>query len=369
LHFFFALAIVQMLHRLVPRYLGAVQKSQLLRGFSSALPPAPRASSGRSIALYGAVGLGITSFTWSYRGQLQCDSSVDWNAVRKDVVHILDNHDFKDSSYEGAHPGPFLVRLAWHSAGTFCKHTCTGGSGGATMRFEPEVSWGANAGLKEAQALLEPIKKKYPQMSYSDLWIFAACVAIEEMQGPKVPFTPGRTDRNSGGECPAWQGKTHEDGRLPSADMGSPDKTAAHLRYIFNRMGFDDREIVVLSGAHGLGACHVERSGFWGPWTRAPTTVSTEYYRELIQNTWTIKTEHKGKPWQGPLQFEDPTGDLMMLPSDMVLVQDKKFRKWVEHYAKDQDAFLKDFGVTVGKLFDCGRENKVAKKGWCSWLC
>jgi len=276
-------------------------------------------------------------------------------------VELLEDDKYQDSSYDGANPGPLLLRLAWHSAGTFCKHTSTGGSGGATMRFDPEVSWGANAGLKYAQGLLEPIKQKYPQVSYSDLWIFAAIVAIEEMGGPKITFTPGRTDKASGKECPVWEGKTHKDGRLPGADAGSPDKTAAHLRYIFNRMGFDDREIVALSGAHGLGACHTDRSGFWGPWTRAPTTVSNEYYRELLENTWTVKTTHKGKPWTGPMQFEDPTGDLMMLPSDIVLTQDKEFRKYVELYAKDSDTFMKDFGAVVGKLFDSG--NKAPKRG------
>mmetsp|Transcript_12070 Transcript_12070/g.18136 ORF Transcript_12070/g.18136 Transcript_12070/m.18136 type:complete len:148 (-) Transcript_12070:74-517(-) len=147
--------------------------------------------------------------------------------------------------------------------------------------------------------------------------------------------------------------------------MGSPDKTAAHLRYIFHRMGFDDKEIVILSGAHGLGACHVDRSGFWGPWTRAPTTISNEYYRELIENTWTIKTTHKGKPWTGPMQFEDTTGDLMMLPSDIVLTQDKAFRKWVEFYAKDDTAFQKDFAATVGKLFALGA-GSPKKSGWFS---
>lgn len=233
------------------------------------------------------------------------------------------------------------------------------------MRFEPEISWGANAGLGYAQTLLEPVKKKFPQVSYSDLWIFAACVAIEEMGGPQVPFTPGRVDKASGQQCPAWEGATHKDGRLPGADCGSPAKTAAHLRYIFNRMGFNDREIVALSGAHGLGACHVDRSGYWGPWTRAPTTVSNEYYRELLENTWTIKTTHKGKPWTGPMQYEDPTGDLMMLPSDMVLIEDGDFRKYVEVYAKDSDVFMKDFGQAVGKLFNGGFKDK--KPWWRLW--
>lgn len=283
-----------------------------------------------------------------------CKEDVNWDEVRKEIVKILEDDKYKDSSYDGATPGPLLLRLAWHSAGTFCGQTKTGGSNGATMRFEPEVSWGANVGLKLAQQMLEPVKKKFPAVSYSDLWIYAACVAIEEMGGEKVPFAPGRKDKSSGSECPAWDGPTCKDGRLPSADMGSPDKTASHLRLIFNRMGFNDQEIVALSGAHGLGACHTDRSGFWGPWTRAPTTVSNEYYRELLENSWTIKTTHKGQPWKGPLQFEDPTGDLMMLPSDLVLIQDKSFRKYVEMYAKDDSLFQKDFAKVVGKLFGLG---------------
>mmetsp|Transcript_60758 Transcript_60758/g.144696 ORF Transcript_60758/g.144696 Transcript_60758/m.144696 type:complete len:349 (+) Transcript_60758:105-1151(+) len=305
-------------------------------------------------ALVAMAGLGGAALMVSQQesSPAQC-AGVNWDDVRAEIVKILEA-DYKDSSYEGANAGPIFLRLAWHSSGTYCAATKTGGSDGATMRFDPEVSWGANAGLAKAQKLLEPVKKKFPDVSYSDLWILAGCVAIEEMGGNKVPFKPGRKDKADGKSCPVWEGPTHKDGRLPSADMGSPDKTAAHLRYIFNRMGFDDREIVALSGAHGLGACHVENSGFWGPWTRAPTTISTEYFRELLENTWTMKTTHKGKPWTGPLQFEDPTGDLMMLPSDIVLIQDKSFRKWVEVYAKDDAKFQADFAAVVGKLFALG---------------
>lgn len=328
--------------------------------------PRAQAAQAKKVVHLGGAALGLgAALGWAATHAIRCETATDWNAVREEVVKLLEDENYEDSSYEGANPGPLLIRLAWHSSGTFCKHTGTGGSSGATMRFDPEIGWGANAGLKYAQELLEPIKRKFPQVSYADLWVFAACVAVEEMAGPKVPFTPGRKDftpgltaarkdKASGGGCPLWKGPTHKDGRLPSADMGSPDKTAAHLRYIFNRMGFDDREIVALSGAHGLGACHVDRSGFWGPWTRAPTTVSNEYYRELLENTWTVKTTHKGKPWTGPVQFEDPTGDLMMLPSDMVLVQDKAFRKHVEFYAKNDEAFAQDFAQALGKLFDLG---------------
>jgi len=63
---------------------------------------------------------------------------------------------------------------------------------------------------------------------------------------------------------------TPPEGRLPNADLGSPQKTNCHLRDVFGKMGFDDREIVVLSGAHALGRCHPEASGFEGPWTATP---------------------------------------------------------------------------------------------------
>jgi catalase (peroxidase I) len=283
--------------------------------------------------------------------------------VRKDVAKLL-NDDYPDSSYAGATPGPFMIRLGWHSSGTFCAKTGTGGSDGATMRHEPEMSWGANAGLSKAQALLEPIAKKYPDISSADLWIFAAGVAVEEMGGPDITFTPGRTDKPPSA-CPLWEGPTHKDGRLPEGNMGSkgPPATAAHLRDIFYRMGFNDQEIVALSGAHSLGACHRERSGFWGPWTRAPTTMSNEYFRELIETPWTIKTTHKGKPWDGPIQFEDPTGELMMLPTDIALIQDAAFRKHVEKYAKDEALFFRDFKPAFEKLMNLGFK-AAPKKGW-----
>lgn len=319
-----------------------------------------KAATACAVASAAAFSISVTHF--DNRVVACATKPLDWQALKMDIQKILNDESYQDSSYVGATPGPLFVRLAWHSAGTFCKQSRTGGSAGATMRFEPEASWGANAGLEVARALLEPLKQKFPQISYSDLWIFAACIAIEEMGGNKVPFAHGRKDKSDGAKCPVWQGPTHKDGRLPSADMGSPDKTAAHLRDIFYRMGFDDREIVVLSGAHGLGACHTDRSGYWGPWTRAPTTISTEYYRELLENTWTIKAEHQGQPWTGPLQFEDPTGELMMLPSDIVLLQDNSFRKWVEYYAKDDATFQQDFASTVGKLFAFG--HRLPRKGW-----
>jgi cytochrome c peroxidase len=74
-------------------------------------------------------------------------------------------------------------------------------------------------------------------------------------------------------------------------------------------MGFSDQEIVALSGAHSLGRCHSDRSGWDGPWTSAPTRFTNLYYKELLRRKWTPKQ------WSGPLQFEDKSGKLMMLPA------------------------------------------------------
>lgn len=256
----------------------------------------------------------------------------DYQQVYNTVAKALEEHnEYDDGSY-----GPVLLRLAWHASGTYDKETGTGGSNGATMRFAPEGDHGANAGLKAARDFLDPIKEKFPWISYSDLWILSGICAIQEMQGPHIPFRPGRADRDVSFCTP--------DGRLPDAE-----KEQKHLRAIFGRMGFNDQEIVALSGAHALGRCHTDRSGYDGPWTFSPTTLTNDYYKLLIEEKWAWKK------WNGPKQFEDvTTKSLMMLPTDMVLIKDKSFRQYVEKYAKDNDAFFKDFADVVTRLFELG---------------
>ena len=77
-------------------------------------------------------------------------------------------------------------------------------------------------------------------------------------------------------------------------------------------------------------SCHTDRSGYWGPWTRAPTTFSNEYFRLLVEETWKPKKTHKGKKWTGPAQFETDGGALMMLPSDIAVIEDATFKGFVE---------------------------------------
>ena len=173
---------------------------------------------------------------------------------------------------------PMTVRLAWHASGTFDdnKHTtsntcnsttASGGSDGATMRFAPESTDGANAGLGIMRDILLEVKDQHPDVSIADIWTMAGAHAIALTGGHRVPHSMGRTDEQDNSKCPA-------NGRLPDASQG-----AAHLRDVFYRMGFNDEEIVALSGAHTLGRCHVTRSGFDGPWTTDPLTFDNEYLK------------------------------------------------------------------------------------------
>lgn len=309
-------------------------------------------------------------------------SSVDWKKLAEDIEAMMEDERSVNPSVDnapgatggGGDIGPMLVRLAWHCSGTYCKSAQNGGSDGATMRYKPEADHGGNAGLGAARELLEPIKKKYPGISYADLYIYAGKVALEAMGSDKISFSSGRSDAPAP-KSPSEDKRFSPDGRLP--DGGKPtdsaptkEATIQHIRDIFYRMGFNDQEIVALSGGHNLGRCHTDRSGYWGPWTNAPTTLSNEYFRLLKEEKWTQKKRHNGRAWTGPLQFEDKTGELMMLPTDMALVWDPEFNKYVEAYWKDEAKFQKDFAKAWTKLTELGCTGLTPIEGgsWFSWL-
>jgi catalase (peroxidase I) len=114
--------------------------------------------------------------------------AVDYAAVRRELTLLMDNPSWDDGSL-----APVFIRLAWHSSGTYDKASNTGGSNGAGMRYETEAADPENAGLEVARAFLEPVKRRFPGISYSDLWILAAYVGIEYTGGPAIEFTPGVT--------------------------------------------------------------------------------------------------------------------------------------------------------------------------------
>ncbi|PSS12097.1 L-ascorbate peroxidase 3, peroxisomal like [Actinidia chinensis var. chinensis] len=194
---------------------------------------------------------------------------------------------------------PIMLRLAWHDAGTYDVNTKTGGPNGS-IRNEEEYSHGSNNGLKIA------------------IDFCAGVVAVEVTGGPTINFVPGRKDSKI----------SPKEGRLPNATKGVP-----HLKDIFYRMGLSDKDIVALSGGHTLGRAHAERSGFDGPWTQEPLKFDNSYFVELL------KGESKG---------------LLKLPTDVALLDDPEFRHYVELYAKDEDAFFRDYALSHKKLSELG---------------
>lgn len=210
------------------------------------------------------------------------------------------------------------------------------------MRFDGgEAAHDANAGLAVARNMLEPVKEKYPEMSNADFWALSAICAIKVMGGPDIKWRPGRPDAVAVSDAVP-------DGRLPDAKQGCP-----HLRSVFHRMGFTDQEIVALNGAHAVGMCHADRSGFIGPWTVTALEFDNAFYVNLVEMKW-----HKTKQANGleVWHTEDQPG-IIMLPTDMAIMTDEKMVPWVELYARDKERWFQDFATAFAKLQELGVDN------------
>jgi len=327
--------------------------------------------------------------------------SVDYAAVRRELTLLMDNPSWDDGSL-----APVFIRLAWHSSGTYDQASNTGGSNGAGMRYETEAADPENAGLAVARAFLEPVKRRFPAMSYSDLWILAAYVGIEHTGGPAIEFTAGRTDHEDEGywaamsNNPAARGGVMpaQYGRLPAAekytcphlqgDLGANmddegrvvgwEGLCTHVRNeVFYRMGFGDREIVaLLCGGHVYGRCHPGASGYAGPWVDLSegNKFTNEYAADMIEDEWRL-VDHSDtwlddigaaelRPAPGNRQYvnqkppdgsdEEQPPNQMMLVSDMILAWDPAFRSHLEVYAEDEELLVQDFAVAFKKLTELG---------------
>ena len=274
-------------------------------------------------------------------------AEVDLNALKADIrATLTDSQDWWPADY--GHYGPFFIRMAWHSAGTYRVADGRGGAGGGQMRFEPLNSWPDNGNLDKARRLLWPVKKAYgANVSWADLMILAGNVAMEDMGFTTFGFAGGRTD-DWEPDLVYWgpekvmladeryTGDRKLDSPLAAVQMGliyvnpegpngNPDPAlAAHdIRDTFGRMAMNDAETVALiagghtfgkaHGAHKPGECvgvepagealeeqgfgwnnrcgkgHSEdtvTSGFEGAWTAAPTRWSMMYLSNLFAFDW-----------------------------------------------------------------------------------
>lgn len=138
----------------------------------------------RRLAQSAAAAAGLYLFS---RAPAQLEKAVDRDELADAVKDALIN--------KKVNACPMAVRVAWHASGTYDSRDGTGGSNGGGMRFEPERSDPANAGLFIIHDLLERVKQRFPQVSYADLWTLAGCKAVEWMGGPVVPHELGRTVR------------------------------------------------------------------------------------------------------------------------------------------------------------------------------
>lgn len=208
--------------------------------------------------------------------------TLDLAAVKKDIEEVLTTpQEWWPADY--GHYGPLMIRMAWHSAGTYRIHDGRGGSGSGTLRFAPLNSWPDNVNLDKARRLLWPIKQKYGRkLSWADLMILTGNVAIESMGLPTFGFAGGREDVWEPqedvywGKETTWLGDERYTGDRelesplgavqmgliyvnPEGPNGKPDPAAAarDIRETFGRMAMNDEETVALiAGGHTFGKAH-----------------------------------------------------------------------------------------------------------------
>ena len=281
--------------------------------------------------------------------------SLDYEALKKDLHDLMtDSQDWWPADY--GHYGPFFIRMAWHSAGTYRIGDGRGGASAGTLRFAPLNSWPDNGNLDKARRLLWPIKQKYGQkISWADLMILTGNVALESMGFKTFGFGGGREDVwepegdiNWGPET-EWLGDERYSGDRdlanplgavqmgliyvnPEGPNGKPDPIASarDIRETFGRMAMNDEETVALiAGGHTFGKAHgagdtahvgaepegaaIEQQGFgWknsfgsgkgvdtitsgleGAWTPTPITWDNSYFDTLFGYEWELSKSPAG---------------------------------------------------------------------------
>ena len=290
--------------------------------------------------------------------------SLDLDAVKSDIEDVMTTpQDWWPADY--GHYGPFFIRMAWHSAGTYRASDGRGGAAGGRQRFAPINSWPDNANLDKARRLLWPVKQKYGQkLSWGDLIILSGNVAIESMGFRTFGFGGGREDAFAPDGAVDWgpeaEMETNERfekaGEIqeglgasvmgliyvnPEGPDGNPDPMASakNIRQTFDRMAMNDKQTAALiAGGHTFGKVHgaddpdealgdepeaapieaqglgwaneaahegeVTTSGIEGPWTQSPTEWDMGYVDNLLDYEWEPE-KGPGGAWQWTPKSEE----------------------------------------------------------------
>ena len=284
--------------------------------------------------------------------------ALDLEEVKSDIEAVLtEPQDWWPADY--GHYGPFMIRMAWHSAGTYRAHDGRGGAAGARQRFAPLNSWPDNANLDKARRLLWPVKQKYGRnLSWSDLIVLAGNVAVESMGFQTYGFAGGRKDDFDTDKAVNWgpedeletQDRFEQPGDIekglgasvmgliyvnPEGPDGQPDPEASakNIRQTFSRMAMNDKQTAALiAGGHTFGKVHgkddpeevlgpepeaapmenmglgwqndaavedgeVTTSGIEGPWTQSPINWDMGYVNNLLDYEWEPE-KGPGGAWQ-----------------------------------------------------------------------